>query len=207
MGNYLRTEMKMKVRHLILLPSILLAGCASPLMSPVEPASPSPDQAVITFYRDAMMGGAIQAPIAEESGDGVALVGISSKDTKIQQVVAPGTHRYVVGGEDCHMIEASVEAGRSYYVEVDPRMGWVKARFHLVVRKDGEASEAVKDAAGLGCIAPNAKGRTWFEGHHKSMLDKLREARSEHDYADAESNMTPADGIPFAEDTNLRTVR
>lgn len=193
----------MELRYLLFLPIVLLTGCASPLMSPTDLASPTEDQAVITFYRNVFVGSAIQAPIAEEVGDDVSFVGISSKDTKIQHVVAPGKHRYVVGGESSHLLEADVEAGKSYYAKVDPRMGWLKARFHLVAQKGEDSEDAMKTVAKLNCVAPNEEGQKWFENHRKSMLNKLRKAKEDHKV----SNMAPADGLPFAKDANLNIAK
>ena len=79
-----------------------LTACSSKLMDPIlEQQQPVPqgNEASITFFRTSSFGGIIQAPIAEETASGLELVGISSMDTKIRHVVAPGKHIFVVGGE------------------------------------------------------------------------------------------------------------
>lgn len=193
-----------KLHYLALLSVVWLTGCASSHMSPTDPAAPTPEQAVITFYRSSMIGSAIQAPIAQESGQDVEFVGVASVGTKIQKIVAPGKYRFVVGGESCHLLEADVEAGKSYYAYVAPRIGWLKARFRLLTQGQDKIEEAIETCVGLEPVAINKSGESWFAGHKESMLDKLNEAKADHDPNNVHSNMRPDQGVPFTQDPNLK---
>ena len=106
-----------------------LTACSSKLMDPIlEQQQPVPqgNEASITFFRTSSFGGIIQAPIAEETASGLELVGISSMDTKIRHVVAPGKHIFVVGGESGSLLDADLAPQKHYYVKVSPGFGWGK---------------------------------------------------------------------------------
>ncbi|MBW3566946.1 MAG: hypothetical protein KY410_03135 [Proteobacteria bacterium] len=123
-------------RLLIVLSLILIAsGCAaqSKHMRIVDtaPVSESEEQATIVFMRPSMYGGMIQASLFEV-GNGIDdFIGISSAKTKLAYLVDPGKHRFMVVGESADFLDAEVDAGKSYYAIVSPRMGIGTARFSL----------------------------------------------------------------------------
>lgn len=183
----------------------LLNGCASSLMSPAEQTEISSDKAVITFYRTASFGGAIQAPIARESAAGFEFVGVSSKDTRIEDVVTPGKYTYVVGGESSNMMTAEVEAGKSYYAIVEPAMGWLKARFHLLVQRGEDWLKASRKASTLQLVKINEEGRSWWTKNQNSMASKLYNAKEDFNQEDTRKVMKPADGQTITDDESLHT--
>ena len=120
---------------------LLLGGCAmkpstegamSKMMQPMATvAEQAPDKARIIFLRPSAFGWLIDAPVFYLNGDEEQLLGISTYGTRIDHMVAPGKHLYMVIGESADFMEAEVEAGKTYYALVTPRMGVWKARFSL----------------------------------------------------------------------------
>lgn len=195
----------MKKRILLcLLPVLFLTGCASKLMSPVtdnENIIPE-DKAVITFFRTSKFGGAVQAPIAHETGDGeIEFVGVSSTKTKIRHVVEPGEHVYVVSGESADILKAKVEANKAYYVRIEPKMGWWKARFaNKVMRKKHAESPKIKAAVSKSrLVTINERGKQWFEEKKKDMYLKMLKGKYIYEGASEKyqksRTMNPEDGI------------
>lgn len=125
------------LKLLLVLPVFAVTfGCAvkSGHMQPLEsePVAASPDQATVVFLRPSLYGGAIQASLFKVE-DGVQdFIGISSAQTGISYALAPGTHRFMVIGESADFLDAHLEAGKTYYAVVSPRMGFWKARFSFV---------------------------------------------------------------------------
>lgn len=158
--------------------ALLLTGCASPLMDSIEnPDNAIPkDKAVITFIRTSSFGGAIQAPVArEKNGDDVDFVGVSSTGTQIRDVVDPGEYNYVVSGENADVLNANVEANKAYYVRVEPRLGFWKARFVLYKVTSDELKEAKQQQKIKDCkvVELNEGGKQWFDYHKEGMRSKF----------------------------------
>ncbi|WP_368430882.1 membrane lipoprotein lipid attachment site-containing protein [uncultured Parasutterella sp.] len=161
-----------------ILAALLLTGCASPLMDPIKtPDNTIPkDKAVITFFRTSSFGGAIQAPVAREKNeDDVDFVGVSSTGTQIRDVVDPGEYNYVVSGENADVLKANVEANKAYYVRVEPRMGFWKARFVLYKLTDDELKDAKQQQKIKDCqvVELNEGGKQWFDLYQGEMRSKL----------------------------------
>lgn len=120
---------------------MLLGGCAMKpstesamskmMQSMTTVAEQAPDKARIIFLRPSAFGWLIDAPVFYLNGDEEQLLGISTYGTRIDHMVAPGKHLYMVIGESADFMEAEVEAGKTYYALVTPRMGVWKARFSL----------------------------------------------------------------------------
>ncbi|MGR9115950.1 MAG: hypothetical protein ACU85E_09305 [Gammaproteobacteria bacterium] len=126
----------------IVIPVLLLAGgCTSSLMkksvsdNEVIPAG-NPEHAQIIFMRPSSFGGAIQSSVFDLKQEGSQLsddvfVGIVSANTKVLYDAEPGYHLFMVVGENADFMPAHLQAGKTYYALVTPRMGWWKARFSL----------------------------------------------------------------------------
>ena len=159
-----------------------LTACSSKLMDPMlEQQQPVPqgNEASITFFRTSSFGGMIQAPIAEETASGLELVGISSMDTKIRHVVAPGKHIFVVGGESGSLLDEDLAPQKHYYVKVSPGFGWGKARFTMtpVPPQDLAAPGMQKEIRECVPVSKNDKAAQWFFENKDSMTEKLRTAK------------------------------
>ena len=116
---------------------LVLSGCAgtSNKMRPVPPDSvvtaPDNGQAMVVFMRPSSFGFAIQSSVFDIAGDTPSLVGIVSAKTKVAHQVAPGEHLFMVVGESADFMSADLEADKTYFALVTPRMGAWKARFSL----------------------------------------------------------------------------
>jgi len=119
----------------------LLGGCAtqSKLVTIVPAASyePTRDKALIVFLRPSLFGGGVQATVYDITGNSETFIGILSGQTKAAHLTEPGEKLFMVVGENADFMKATLEAGKTYYALVSPRVGVWKARFSLLpVRKD-----------------------------------------------------------------------
>ena len=116
----------MKLRSLLILSAVVLAGCASgPPPAPLSEQSSAPlaappaDQAQIVFLDPAnAIQGAFPAFVFEAHGSDRTLLAVMGPHSKSVQLVAPGHHVFESsqGGGAAHIMEADVVAGKRYYV-------------------------------------------------------------------------------------------
>ena len=157
----------------------VLVGCASKHMEVTTVGQGegvlSDNQAAIIFFRDTSFGGAIQAPIVEAKGADVEFVGIVSANTKLLHKTTPGKHIYVVGGESSNMLEADLAPQKFYYVRVDPKLGFAKARFAFepVLATDEKLQKAL---SGCTWVTSGATAQAWFNDNRASMKGKADSA-------------------------------
>lgn len=93
--------------------------------------TPQPDQALIVFMRSAASGSAFSASLFDVTGDETKFIGIMYNNTKVCYDVVPGEYTFMVIGESADFMKATVEAGKTYYALITPRMGVWKTRFSL----------------------------------------------------------------------------
>lgn len=170
----------MKKLFMLVLLALAMSGCASKLMSPAFNSSQptTGDDASIIFFRTSSLGGTVQAPVAEYVNGSVKFVGILSTDTKVRYILPAGEHDFVVGGESSSFLRADVAPGKYYYVRVEPRMGFFKARFKLVpmtadALKEARLQNSITNAK---MVSVNASGNEWFAEHKADMLAKYNSA-------------------------------
>lgn len=111
-----------------------LAGCQSSLMvksSKAEP-EPEPGKALVVFMRPSSLGGAIQSSVYDTHDKRDKFIGIVSSKTKLAYQADPGDHLFMVIAENADFMVAHLDAGKTYYTLVSPRMGVWKARFSLL---------------------------------------------------------------------------
>ena len=126
----------MRILGLLLLMMLVVSGCAGPISHMREaPASgplvPPSGKAVVVFMRPSSLGFAIASSVYELRGDGDRFVGIVPAKRKVSYVADPGSTRFMVVSEAADFMAAELEAGKTYYALVTPRMGMWKARFSL----------------------------------------------------------------------------
>jgi hypothetical protein len=131
-----------------LLAAALLYGCAGTVKHmqevPGNPAvGPDPGKALVVFMRPSGLGFAIQSSVFEATGDEPRLVGIVAAKTKVAYQATPGKHLFMVVSEAADFMSAELQAGKTYYALVTPRMGAWRARFSLkaVSRQETGSSE------------------------------------------------------------------
>ncbi|MFN0010136.1 MAG: hypothetical protein ACKVS8_00680 [Phycisphaerales bacterium] len=113
---------------------LALSGCKSGLMA-VAPdnhrLTATADSAVVVFMRPSVFGGAIQSSVFDVTSTQNEFVGIISSGTSVAYRCKPGERTFMVVSEAGDFLKASVDAGKTYYALVTPRIGFWKARFSL----------------------------------------------------------------------------
>jgi hypothetical protein len=124
------------VKYLLL--AIFVGGCAGPISHMREMAdtevpalAPPSGKAMVVFMRPSGLGFAIASSVYELRSEGDVFVGIVPAKRKLAFVTDPGTTRFMVVSEAADFMAADLEAGKTYYALVTPRMGVWKARFSL----------------------------------------------------------------------------
>ena len=114
----------------------VLGACAKPKYMRIT-ATPIPvpqAKANVVFIRPANFGSAIRFMILDDQG---TFVGESISKSHFVTQVDPGRHLFVAWSENTSALEATVEAGKTYYVHVQPTMGAFKAQVQLKAIKPG----------------------------------------------------------------------
>jgi len=120
----------------------LTAGCGtatSEYMRPVagpEPVGAPPNKARVVFVRPSGGAWKVLFTIIDEHG---YFLGDSTAKGRFSVFLDPGEHYFIVWTETTETVKAILAPGRTYYVEVRPKMGMWKARASLwaVSRKSG----------------------------------------------------------------------
>ena len=86
---------------------------------------PAPGKALVVFMRPSLFGGTIQATLY----DGKKYIGTISSQTQIAYQARPGKHLFMVVAENADFLRATLRRGKTYYVIVTPRPGFIKTRF------------------------------------------------------------------------------
>ena len=132
--------------------AVLLAGCAAT----VELAAPEEDLAAKRFVPDE--GEANIYVTREDQFTGSAVLFQLVVDQHVVGGIAPGTYHLipvepghhtvsVTTAENQSIEEIDVEAGRSYFFEVKPQMGWFAARAEVDPLSEEEGRAAINENA------------------------------------------------------------
>ncbi|MBB3062845.1 hypothetical protein [Microbulbifer rhizosphaerae] len=162
--------------------SIWLAACAgNPMLVSTNQtvAAPNSDKAQVVFMRSSFVGSAINASLFEVKDDKNEFIGIMANGTKISHEVEPGEHTFMVVSEAADFMKAEVEAGKTYYAMVTPRMGAWKARFSFQPIKknaDSSFSTSSKDfgdwASSTKLVENSETSLLWAENNAASIESK-----------------------------------
>ena len=114
--------------------ALVLAGCeaTSEFMRPVVPPralEPRADAATVVFLRPSSYARTDKFTIFDEQG---RFVGESLPTSQFAVLMPPGNHVFVASGENTGALKAELGPGRTYYVEVAPRLGFTRPRVHLL---------------------------------------------------------------------------
>ena len=155
--------------------AVLAVGCSvqSDLMKSTgqAPASlrPEPGKALVVFLRPEYSGYRVQAVVY----DADSYIGVVSRFAAVPFDAAPGHHRFMVVSEAADFLDADLLPGRTYFVEVVPRLGAWRARFSLRpwdgVRDRGRIASALSEAR---VVRTNEDGRQWDVDNRRSVLAK-----------------------------------
>jgi len=91
----------------------------------------SDNESLVIFMRPSTLGFAISSSVFDINDKDESFVGIVSAKKKVVYRTAPGEHMFMVIGESADFMRANLQAGKTYYALVTPRMGVWKARFSL----------------------------------------------------------------------------
>ena len=194
---------------LALLGTVLLSGCVNNPMTPVadQTLQQAPADAVqVVFMRDAYAGKAIISSLYDVTDGKTKFIGVMANGTKIVHPTTPGKHTFMVVSEAADFMEADLQAGKTYYALVTPRMGLWKARFSLwpISNEPGAAhslqsknfKEWVEDT---DLVTNSPKSLAWYERVKASVENKRAEYwpvwQEKSAQAIAERTLKPTDGL------------
>jgi len=166
---------------------VLLAGCAGGVVHMDEmgaaapPPSPAPGKALVVFLRPSGVGFAVQSTVYEVKGSNVDIIGVVAAKAKVAYQAAPGEHLFMTVGESADFMSADLQAGKTYYAKVAPRIGMMKARFSLTPVSPSEAAtdEFQKDLEACKLVAKNSDTDAWFNSNRSSVESKRAEYYAE----------------------------
>ncbi len=164
----------------VILLALILSGCAGSVKNmqavPPERVVTAPDEgkSMVVFMRPSGIGFAIQSSVFEVKENTPSLVGIVAAKTKVSYQVAPGKHLFMVVGESADYMSAEVEANKTYYALVTPRMGVWKARFSLkpVPGADLDSSKLNGWLNGCKWVEKSQESEAWERGNIASVKEK-----------------------------------
>ena len=147
-----------------------------------KPLTPKPDQTLIVFMRlHASFGKAFlfddygqSVSLYEVSGDENKFIGFSKGGTKIGYDIAPGEHTFMVVGEAADFMKAMVETGKTYYVLVTPRMGFLQARysFRPLRQQDLTGTEFPQWDLDTSLVENTPESEEWAQKHAAEIENK-----------------------------------
>ncbi|GAB3027652.1 hypothetical protein GCM10027285_07250 [Oleiagrimonas citrea] len=188
--------------------ALMLGGCMSSLMTKTPGAAPSPEpgKALVIFMRPSSFGGAIQSSVYDTGKQGDDFIGVVSAKTKLAYQADPGTHLFMVVAENGDFMNATLDAGKTYYVLVSPRVGVFKARFSLLpIHNDPAAKYSLQSQrfqswkSETSFVVKTPAADQWYAEHKASVNAKQAEYMQKWNRASAqqkaELTLHAADGI------------
>lgn len=119
--------MKRYLKSIPLILFVLITGCSGSsryMVKATPPAGPSPKKALVYFMRPSGMGFAVNFQIWDRD----RFVGLSQAKSYFAYECDAGKHLFLGFAENKVAVEADLEAGKSYYIGTNVRMGAWKAR-------------------------------------------------------------------------------
>ena len=185
-----------RIAAVLLLLASPAAFAKSDLMTDAADQAPKPQdgKAMVVFLRPSFVGGAIASTVYDAPDGEDTFLGSVAHKEKLAYQAEPGAHRFMVIAENADFMDATLEAGKTYYVLVSPRMGVWKARFSLLpVHNDPAAEESVQSAefkkwmAKSSFVEATESNLAWYEKSKGSVEEKKA------DYLKKWNVMLPAD--------------
>ena len=169
-----------KVLLFALVFGVLGSGCGaatSEYMKPVagpEPAGAPADKARVVFVRPSGMANKVVFTIIDERG---YFLGDSTSGARFSVFLDPGEHYFIVWTETTETVKATLAPGRTYYVEVRPKMGMWKARASLwaVNRKSNLAQQIPSYLSDTKVTTPDfAAGQAYLNSLKNELPDAAK---------------------------------
>lgn len=149
----------MKINHIAaaaIVIACLVSGCASvnkagrDASTQAKTFAPITDKAVVYIYRDEILGAAIKLHV---SVDGVA-VGDTGPKSFLQLALPPGPHTITSRGEKTASLSLDTQAGQTYYVWQEVKMGMWSANSMLHKVDTAKGQDGVRECELLQTDAP-----------------------------------------------------
>ncbi len=161
--------------------ALVITGCAGTAQHmqpvPIERAisAPEKDKSLIIFMRPSIFGFAIKSSVFEIQDNDLKFIGFVAAKKKVAYQVPPGDHTFMVVGENADFMAAKLEAGKTYYALVTPRMGFGMARFSLnpIQAKDLTTAEFEESLNACDLVEKNEESEMWST-ENISYLKSLR---------------------------------
>jgi hypothetical protein len=137
-------------------------------------AAPVPGKASVVFMRPSLLGAAIASSVFELRSPDDVFVGHVPAKKKLVHHVAPGPVRFMVVSEAADFLQADLEAGKTYYVLVTPRVGWWRARFSLrpVTAEELGSKQFQEWFDDCAWVETTDEARGWARQHASSVQEK-----------------------------------
>ena len=157
----------------LLVALIMLTGCAgsSPYMRKATPVEElSSGMARVYFMRPSGLGFAIHFQI----WDRYRLIGLSQAKSYFTYECQPGKHLFIGRAENKRAVEADLEAGRSYFIITQVKMGAWKARMGFIpVTRGSEFWDKVEEyKKELNFVEPEKEVIAKWESKKKDKIQK-----------------------------------
>ena len=161
-----------------------------------ENQAPTPEEgkALVIFLRSTFVGSAISASVYDAPDNETKFIGIIQNKQRVAHQAEPGVHRFMVIAENADFMDATLEAGKTYYVLVSPRMGVWKARFSLLpihsdpaIEHNVHSADFKKWMASTQLVEVTDKNIAWYERTKANIEEKKA------DYLKKWNAMLPAD--------------
>lgn len=117
-------------------------GCAGPLMRPVEEElpPPGPQEARVVIYRPSLRNAGHDYAVF----DGETLVGFAQSGRRFEYRCSPGPRLFYLQGTHDAAVQATLDAGRTYFLRAGEQPGWFKLLMTLEPMAFPEAETEVR---------------------------------------------------------------
>jgi hypothetical protein len=156
--------------------------------------SPAPaDKAQVIFLRPNKLGYKIAATVYDDD----TFISTVTHNTIVTYLTGPGSHRFMVIGEAADFLGADLEPGKTYFVQVVPRMGVWKARFSLGSYDNSpETLAKIREWIAAGYpVESNDLGAQWSLDNRQSVLDKKEKYLPKWEEREDTPKILPENGI------------
>jgi len=144
-------------------------------------------QAVVEFLRPNEDNSFTQSTIYDIQSDGDHFVGVVSGSSRVAYMTSMGSHLFMVIGESADFMSAELVEGKTYYVLVDPRVGWFKSRFSLLpVRRAQIGSPEFQQWESVEMLGQGPDCVQWVRDNVDSIVEKRNRYLPRY-YEDSES--------------------
>lgn len=137
-------------------------------------AAPPADEATVVFVRPSSFAAAQLITVIDDHG---RFVGQSSKKSHFSVTVPAGPHVFIAWAENTAALKADLAPGKTYFVEVAPKLGGFSARAHLLALtpKSESWSKLPEWLAETAGYTPDPlAGQAFLDGRKEDTTERVR---------------------------------